>query len=135
MPTPGFYAGSCRLNKAIFINESKPRYSWIGGNLAANADAAGYWVRSVDKTIWALRTAVPPARLHLVRERLDASAPAVEFVGTPIEHGDDSALPEWGPTYYVEVRFPSKGCWRFRLRDGQPEDFIVFDVIERPARP
>lgn len=134
-PTPGFNAGRCQLNDAIRIDESRPAYSFIGGRLAANVNAAGYLVTSVDKSIWAIRTAEPPARLNLVRERLDAAAPPLDFVGMPIQHGDDSALPQWGPTYFVELRFPSTGCWRLRLRDGQPGDFIVFYVIRGSSSP
>lgn len=132
-PSPGFYSGSCVLNRSIQINERRsPARSYVGGSLAANVNAAGYSLRSVDKSIWALRTATPPPELQLVRERLDGPAPTDTLVAKPIQHGDDSALPEWGPTYYVELRFPSAGCWRLRLRDGQPDDFIVLHVIDRP---
>ena len=132
-PSPGFYSGSCVLNRSIQINERRsPTRSYVGGSLAANVNAAGYSLRSVDKSIWALRTANPPAELQLVRERLDGPAPTEIVVARPIQQGDHSALSEWGPTYYAELRFPSAGCWRLRLHDGDSDDFIVFHVIDRP---
>ena len=132
-PSPGFHAGSCVLNRSIQIDERRSQArSYVGGDLAANVNAAGYSLRAVDKSIWALRTANPPAELQLVRERLDGPAPTEIVVAEPIQHGDDSALPEWGPTYYAELRFPSAGCWRLRLHDGDSDDFIVFHVIDRP---
>lgn len=134
-PTPGYHAGRCVLNDVVRLRQDSLTRSFVGGRLAANVNAAGYIVQSVDKSIWAVRTNEPPSQIVLVRERLDAPAPTFELTGRPIQHGDDSGLPQWGPTYYVELRFPSTGCWRLRLHEGRPEDFIVFYVTAGPPSP
>ncbi len=85
-------------------------------------------LRSVDKTLWAFRSADPPPELFLVRERLDVAAPTVLLTARAVD--DTSFLREWGQTYYLQLSFPASGCWRLRLRDGLPDDFIVVRVFE-----